>query len=73
MNLILQQKISQDLKMASLLKQNSYWFKDLNRNSDNYVNFVKDMKNKYHLNTVDKISSAIDNIDLISSVLQTLR
>jgi Holliday junction resolvase RusA-like endonuclease len=73
MEIILQQKLNEDVKMESLLKQNSYWFKYLNRDSDNYLNFVKDMKNKYHLNITDKISSAINNIDLISSVLETLK
>jgi hypothetical protein len=59
--------------MNNLLKQNSYWFKYLNRDSDNYFNFIKEMKDKYRLNTTDKISDVIDNIDLISSVLENLK
>jgi DNA-dependent RNA polymerase auxiliary subunit epsilon len=73
MNLYLQEKLNSDLKMKDLLKQNSYWIKYLNRNSDNYLEFVREMKNKYHLNMTDRISSAIDNIDLISNILENLK
>ena len=73
MNLSVQKKISEDKKMDELLKQNSYWFKDLNRNDENYKKFVSNMKEKYHLNMTDKISDAIDNIDLISSVLESIK
>ena len=31
MNIVVQQKIAENAKMAELLKQNSYWFKYLNR------------------------------------------
>jgi membrane-anchored protein YejM (alkaline phosphatase superfamily) len=73
MELYIQNKLNEDIKMSNLLKQNSYWFKYLNRDSNNYLDFIKDMKNKYHLNMSDKISDAIDNIDIISSVLETLK
>ncbi len=73
MNLFIQQKLAEDKKMAELLKQNSYWFKDLNRNDDNYKKFVQAMKEKYRLHVTDRINDAIDNIDLISSVLETLK
>ena len=73
MEVIVQQKLNADEKMLSYLKENSYWYKDLNRNGDNYNAFVKAMKEKYHLRITDKISDAIDNIDLISSVLDTLK
>ena len=73
MDIILQQKLNEDNQMNMYLKQNSYWFKELNRNSDNYKNFVKDIKDKYHLKITDKISDAIDNIDLISGILENLK
>ncbi len=71
-NIILQ-KLEQDPKMAEYLKENSYWFKELNRNSDNYSAFIHAMKEKYHLKITDKISDAIDNIDMISGILETLK
>ena len=73
MELIVQQALEKDSKMASYLQKNSEWFKELNRDSDNYRKFVNAMKEKYHIKVTDKISSAIDNIDLISSVLDVIK
>ncbi len=70
---IILDKLNKDPKMNDLLKLNSYWFKDLNRNSDNYNKFVNSMKEKYHLKATDKIEEVIDNIDIISSILETLK
>lgn len=63
----------EDEKMAELLKQNSYWIKNLNRKEESYKDFVQEMKVKYNLRVTDKINEAIDNIDLISSILETLK
>ncbi len=66
-------ELKKDKKMWDLLKINSYWIKDLNRSSSNIKRFKDDMKVKYKLRTTDKISDAIDNIDLISNVLGALK
>ncbi len=73
MQLDLQIELRKDEKMARFLKENSYWIKELNRNPDSYKKFVSEMKAKYKLRTADKVSEVIDNIDLISTVLQTLQ
>lgn len=66
-------ELKKDKKMWDLLKINSYWVKDLNRDSSSIKRFKEDMKVKYKLRTTDKISDAIDNIDLISNVLSALK
>ncbi len=66
-------EIKKDKKMWDLLKLNSYWVKGLNRDSSSIKRFKEDMKVKYKLRTTDKISDAIDNIDLISNVLSALK
>ena len=58
-------ELRKDKKMYDLLKQNSYWLKELNRNPGSLKDFKNHMKEKYHLRTTDKISDAIDNIDII--------
>ena len=55
--------------MVQYLKEHSYWIKELNRDPLKYSAFQEAMKDFYHLRTTDKISDAIDNIDLISSFL----
>jgi len=65
--------LKKDSKMFELLKLNSYWIKELNRDYNNLKRYKEDMKVKYRLRTTDKISDAIDNIDLISNVLGALK
>lgn len=66
-------ELKKDKKMWELLKLNSYYVKELNRDANNVKRFKEDMKIKYKLRTTDKISDAIDNIDLISNVLNALK
>ncbi len=66
-------ELQKDKKMWELFKYNSYWIKDLNRNSSTIKMYKENMKIKYHLRTTDKISDAIDNIDIISNVLSSLK
>lgn len=73
MKLETQIKLKQEKNMYQYLKENSFWIKELNRKSANYANFISSMKDLYHLKTTDKISDAIDNIDLISSFLSAFK
>lgn len=66
-------ELRKDPKMLDLLKYNSYWLKDLNRNPLAVNEYKKAMKIKYQLRASDKISAAIDNIDVISNVLSALK
>ncbi len=66
-------ELKKDEKMFQLLKENSYWIKELNRSPTNYKRYKENMKIKYRLRATDKISDAIDNIDIISNVLNALK
>lgn len=59
-------------ELIPLLKQNSHWFKLLNRNPDNLKVFLNAMKEKYKTGTLDKFNSLIDNIDLITHIIESL-
>lgn len=72
MQLDIQFKLDKDQKMKKYLYENSYWFKYLNRSSDNYPKFINAMKEKYKLKFSDKVTEAVDNINLVSSVLDVL-
>ena len=73
MQKIIQKKLKENPKMLEYLKLNSHWYKDLNRSATNYQKFEEAMKDLYKLRTTDKINTAIENIDLISSVLNVLK
>lgn len=66
-------ELKKDKKMWDLLKSNSYWLKDLNRDVTSIKRYKEDMKVKYRLRTTDKLSDAIDNIDIISNVISALK
>ncbi len=60
-------------KNYNYLKANSWYFKELNRRTKNYNDFATEMKAKYKERTSDKLVNVIDNIDMISSVLNVLK
>lgn len=66
-------RINADINLKRFLRENSYWYKILNRNENAYMEFVDDMKIKYKLTTTDKINRTIDNIGLIQSFLEVFK
>ena len=72
MDRLLVEKIKKD-KYYDYLKENSHYIKILTRDPSKYNEFKEYIKEKYHLRVTDKISTAIDDIELISSVIETLK
>ena len=62
-------RLKQDKKYLSFLRENSDWYKKLNRDSDNIDLFISKMKEKYHLRTIDKVDNIVDSVDLITKIL----
>lgn len=73
MQLYLQMQFRENPKEYNHLKENSYFIKDLNRGNIDFKSFVGSMKTIYKERTTDKLESIIDNMDLISSVLNVLK
>lgn len=69
MNIEVKQKLDENPKYKELLRLNSHWYKILNRDHTKYEEFVKEMKIKYKLRTIDKIDKTIDTIDLITKII----
>ena len=69
----LQNRINSDINLKKFLRENSYWYKALNRNENVYLEFVNDMKVKYKLTTTDRINKTIDSIGMIQSFLEVLK
>ena len=68
-----QYKINSDINLQRFLRENSYWYKQLNRNSNSFKNFYEEMKVRYKLTTSDKINKTIENINMIQSFLDVLK
>ena len=73
MDLKEQISFKEDKKAYLELKKNSYYFKGLNRGVIDYKKFVSDMKIKYKERPKDKLESIMDNMELVSSVLNVLK
>ena len=73
MNLDIIMQINQDKNQKQFLRENSYWYKYLNRNSTYYKNFLKEMKEKYKLTPTDKINQVINNINMLNTFLDVLK
>lgn len=73
MNLNLQYRINQDPRQLKFLRENSYWYKYLNRSELYYKDFIEDMKDKYKLKPTDRLNKMIDNINMFSTFLDVLK
>ncbi len=69
----LQIAFKENPKSYELLKENSYYFKYLNRGVIDFKRFNQEMKEKYKERATDKIESIIENMDLVSSILNVLK
>lgn len=72
MTLDLQFKIKNDQYLKRYLRENSHWYKLLNRNPYLFDEFVKEMKTNYKLTISDKITNFTDKLDLVRTVLSVL-
>lgn len=73
MKLDIMLKIKEDPRQLIFLRENSHWYKYLNRNSIYYKPFLDDLKEKYKLTTTDKINKVMDNINMITTFLDVLK
>ncbi len=55
------------------LRENSHWYKYLNRNRKYYSQFLNDMKVKYKMTTTDKINKTIDGINTLKTFIDVLK
>ncbi|MCI7083374.1 MAG: YlbE-like family protein [Tenericutes bacterium] len=62
-------KLDKDPRFKKYLRENSNWYKKLNRDPNSYNEFVKEMKVKYKLRTIDKIDNFVDTVDLVTKII----
>lgn len=73
MEYYLQQKLQEDKNFKRYLENNSNYIKYLNRNPELYKNFIKDMKELYKERPTDKLNDVVNTIDIVSSIIGTLK
>ncbi|CCY45462.1 unknown [Clostridium sp. CAG:1193] len=70
MDLSVQFKLNEDNLLHRYIRENSYWYKILNRNPSLISNMTDEMKDKYKLHTSDKIEEIGNKISMIESILK---
>ena len=73
MHLDILMKIKENPIELKFLREHSYWYKYLNRDSKYYKEFVDDMKKTYKLTPTDKINKIINDIDAFKNLLDVLK
>lgn len=69
----IQLKIKNNQNYLRYLRENSYWYKYLNRNPIFFKTFENEVKEKYKLTGVDKISKTLETISMVEKVINTLK
>lgn len=73
MSIELQYKIGSNPMYQKFLKENSHWYKYLNRNPLYFKDFIIDMKDKYGLKPSDRLNKMLDNINTLQMFIDVLK
>ncbi len=73
MNLETIVKIKNDAMLQKYIRENSYWYKILNRNPNMLEYMIDEMKKKYKLTTADKINELSDKLDLVKAFMNAFK
>ena len=72
MNIEVQQKIFSNELLHIYLRENSHWYKILNRHPEFINDMIQEMKDNYKLNTGDKIERLGERLSMVESILKVL-
>lgn len=73
MTLDLQFKIKENENYLRYLRQNSYWYKYLNRRPEMFKQFDEEVKKNYKLTKTDRLMRTLETIEMMEKVISTLK
>lgn len=73
MNLDTQFKLKTNPLYIRYLRENSNWYKLLNRDPENFKTFEEEVKVNYKLRPTDRLNKAFEYIDMIEAIMSTLK
>ena len=73
MSLDIQFKLKSDPNYIKYIRENSYWYKILTRNPNLFDEFKEEVKTNYKLRPIDKINNALNTIEMLQSIMSTLK
>ena len=72
MTLDLQFKLKSNPMYLKYLRENSHWYKTLNRDPEMFNTFIEEMKTVYKLRPSDKINKAISTFEMVTAIISSL-
>ena len=66
-------KIKNDAMIQKYIRENSYWYKLLNRNPNLMPNLIEKMKIEYKITTSDKINEISNKLDLVKAFMNAFK
>ena len=72
MDIETQQKIFSNELLHRYLRENSHWYKILNRHPELINDMIQEMKDNYKLNTGDKIERLGERLSMVEAILKVL-
>lgn len=73
MNLDIQFKLKNNPLYIKYLRENSHWYKVLNREPNSFKLFEEELKVNYKLRPSDRLSQALDYIEMFETIMSTLK
>ena len=73
MSLELQFRLKNNPNYLRYLRTHSAWYKELNRNPANFLLFEEKVKEEYRLRPTDRISKALEMIEMAQTIISTLK
>lgn len=69
----LQLKIKNNPNYTKYLREHSYWYKNLNRNPASFKKFEEEVKDFYQLRPSDKISHALETLEMMQTLMSSFK
>lgn len=73
MSLDIQFKLKSNPNYIKYIRENSIWYKKLTRNPNFFNDFVDEVKEKYKLRPVDKITNTLNTIEMLQNIMSTIK
>jgi len=73
MSLDVQFKLKSNPKYIQYIRENSYWYKILNRNPMMFSKFEEKVREDYKLRFSDKLSKALSTIEMFQNIVSSLK
>lgn len=73
MVLDIQFKLKSNPKYIQFIRENSYWYKILNRNPHMFSEFESKVREYYKLRLSDRLTKTLSTIEMIQNVISSLK